>query len=73
MRAKTVAHVEYEIIKHIMENNNVRVVYDKMVKDEISKERFEKGAKNVAKLITNLADRRLHKLPKDHVDYEVKE
>ena len=73
MRAKSVTHVEYELIKYIMETNNVKTVYDKMVTDEVTKKRFNTAAKNVAKLITNLADRRKHKLPEDHVDYEVKE
>ncbi len=73
MRAKTVPHVEYEILKHIIENIDIFEVKEKMVKDEHSAKRFEKGATNVAQLIQNLADRRTHRLPKDHVDYEVKE
>jgi len=73
MRAKTVPHVEYEILKHIIENIDIFEVKEKMVNDEHSEKRFEKGATNVAQLIQNLADRRTHRLPKDHVDYEVKE
>ena len=44
-----------------------------MVNDEHSEIRFDKGAASVARLIQNLADRRTHRLPKEHVDYEVKE
>lgn len=73
MRAKTVPHVEYEILKHIIENIDILEVKEKMVNDEHSATRFDKGARNVAQLIQNLADRRTHRLPKEHVDYEVKE
>ena len=73
MRAKTVPHVEYEILKHIIAELDILAVKEKMVTDEHSATRFEKGATNVAKLIQNLADRRTHRLPKDHLDYEVKE
>jgi hypothetical protein len=73
MRAKTVPHVEYEILKHIIENIDILEVKEKMVNDEHSATRFDKGATNVAQLIQNLADRRTHRLPKEHVDYEVKE
>jgi len=73
MRAKTVPHVEYEILKHIIENIDILEVKEKMVNDEHSATRFDKGATNVAQLIQNLADRRMHRLPKDHVDYGVKQ
>lgn len=73
MRAKTVPHVEYEILKHIIENIDILEVKERMVNDEHSATRFDKGATNVARLIQNLADRRTHRLPKNHVDYEVKE
>ena len=72
MRAKTVPHVEYEILKHIIENIDILEVKERMVNDEHSATRFDKGATNVAQLIQNLADRRTHRLPKNHVDYEVK-
>ena len=73
MRAKTVPHVEYEILKHIIENIDILEVKERMVNDEHSATRFDKGATNVAQLIQNLADRRTHRLPKDHVDYGVKQ
>lgn len=73
MRAKTVTHVEYEILKHIIEEIEIQDIHDMMVTDEHSATRFEKGATNVANLIKNLADRRKHKIPKDHIDYEAKE
>tara|TARA_R100001163_G_C5061642_1_gene198574 strand:- start:1570 stop:1830 length:261 start_codon:yes stop_codon:yes gene_type:complete len=73
MRAKTVTHVEYEILKHIIKEIEIQDIHDKMVTDEHSATRFDKGATNVANLIKNLADRRKHKIPKDHIDYEAKE
>jgi len=73
MRAKTVPHVEYEILKHIIENIDILEVKERMVNDKHSETRFDKGATNVAQLIQNLADRRMHRLPKDHVDYGVKQ
>jgi len=72
MRAKTVTHVEYEIIQHILDEIEIHSVRERMVTDEHSEKRFETGAKNVSDLITNLATRRLHRLPKDHADYQEK-
>jgi len=40
--------------------------------DEHALTRFNKGAENVANLIQNLADRRTHRLPSEHADYESK-
>jgi len=72
MRAKTVIHAEYEIIQHILDEIEIHSVRERMVTDEHSEKRFETGAKNVSDLITNLATRRLHRLPKDHADYQEK-
>lgn len=72
MRAKTVIHAEYEIIQHILDEIEIDSVRQRMVSDKHSEKRFETGAKNVSDLITNLAKRRLHRLPKDHVDYQEK-
>ena len=48
-------------------------LHEVMATDEVSKKRFETGITNVAKLISNLADRRKHRLPKNHSDYKQKE
>lgn len=73
-RAKTVIHAEYEIIKHIIANLDISDVKERLCPDgdEHALTRFDKGAENVANLIQNLADRRTHRLPKEHVDYESK-
>ena len=73
MRAKTVIHVEYEILKHILENVSVGAVRDRMVTDDVSEKRFLTGGENVLNLIRNLADRRKNRLPQEHEDYHAKE
>lgn len=75
MRARTVPHVEYEIFQHILDEIDISKVKEQMcpVGDKVAVKRFEQGASSAAKLIKNLADRRLHRLPEDHVDYEAKE
>ena len=71
-RAASVSHAEYEIIKVLIEDVNIESLRDIMATDKVSKDRFNKAAANVAGLVENMAKRRVHKLPKDHVDYEVK-
>ena len=68
MRAGSTTHVEYEIFKHIIDKVDLSEIYEVMVLDEVSKDGFDKGATNAVKLIRNLANRRIHKLPKNHVD-----
>ena len=65
MRAGSTTHVEYEIFKHIIDKVDLSEIYEVMVLDEVSKDRFDKGATNAVKLIRNLANRRIHKLPKN--------
>ena len=78
MRAKTVPHVEYEIFKLVLNEIDITTLKEKMVIGDNPKairdaeKRFNKGITSAAKLIKNLCDRRTHRLPKDHVDYEVK-
>ena len=74
MRASTIPHVEYEIFQHILDEIDISIAKEKMcpVGDTIAEQRFEKGAASAARLIQNLIDRRLHKLPSNHPDYEVK-
>jgi hypothetical protein len=71
-RAKTVTHVEYEIIRHIMDVIDISDVKASLVppNDPVAAKRFDDGAKNVSNLISNLSKRRLHKIPKDHPHYK---
>jgi|TARA_R100000988_G_C3940680_1_gene136058 hypothetical protein len=86
MRAKTVIHVEYEILKHILENVDVSRLRGGLImpeeeatsevkrkKRESQMTRFQSGGENVLGLIRNLADRRKHRLPQEHEDYHAKE
>lgn len=71
-RAASVTHSEYEILKFITENINLRTLDKKMAVDKVSAERFIKGGKSVLQLITNMMERRRHRLPLNHVDYKEK-
>tara|TARA_R110000824_G_scaffold42116_5_gene124456 strand:+ start:920 stop:1144 length:225 start_codon:yes stop_codon:yes gene_type:complete len=67
-KAGSTTHVEYEIFRHIIKEVDLSNLYETMVVDDVSKDRFDKGAINCLKLIKNLAERRTHKLPKNHPD-----
>jgi hypothetical protein len=78
MRAKTQTHVEYEVFKSIMDSDYLaEIVADLKMdlvppKDKVAEKRFDEGVKGAAKLIMNLMERRIHRLPADHPDYQVK-
>jgi hypothetical protein len=72
MRAVSVSHVEYEILRTLLENVDVSDVKDDVAVDEVSEKRFVQAGKNVMQLVENLAERRRHKLPESHVDYQEK-
>lgn len=72
MRAVSVSHVEYEILRYILENIDMSNVKDEMVTDKVSEKRFTQGGQTVMMLVENLAERRRHKLPTDHEDYQEK-
>tara|TARA_R110002167_G_scaffold164799_6_gene361743 strand:+ start:376 stop:597 length:222 start_codon:yes stop_codon:yes gene_type:complete len=73
-----VTHGEYEILKALLDSNiiaeSVEMVKYNLVpaNDDIADNRFETAIKSVATLISNMADRRLHRIPKNHPDYKVK-
>ena len=71
-RAASVSHAEYEILRVLTDEIDLRKLRSSMCSDKVSSERFDKAAKSVAVLIQNMMDRRAHKLPKDHVDYKEK-
>ena len=74
-RAKTVVHVEYELIKHVLENIDVGAIKFDMVPegDAVALKRFETAGANIKKLLVNLGKRRQHRLPKEHPDYNEKD
>jgi len=71
-RAASVSHAEYEILRVLTDEINLRKLHSSMCPDKVSSERFDKAVKSVSVLIQNMMDRRAHKLPKDHVDYKEK-
>ena len=75
MRARTIPHVEYETLNWILYNIEMDDLQREMVPtgDKIAQDRFDKGVASVAKVIRNMIQRRLHKLPAEHPDYVVKE
>ena len=79
MRAASIVHVEYEVLNAILDSDLIADVVaelrEKMVPegDSVAERRFVDGTKNASQLIQNLADRRTHRLPEDHPDFEVKE
>ena len=74
MRAKSVIHVEYELIKHIINNLDLSAVKDAMVPvgDKVAEKRFNTAGVNVKKLFVNMGQRRQHRLPEEHPDYKKK-
>ena len=74
-RARSVAHVEYEILEWVGRKAWLDGLMVEMIPegDKVAEKRFRKGATNVSGVLKNMMDRRLHKLPKDHADYRGKE
>lgn len=70
-RARSVAHVEYEVLDWVGRRAWLDGLMAEMVPegDKVAEKRFRKGATNVSGVLKNMMDRRLHKLPKDHPDY----
>ena len=73
-RARSVAHVEYEILQWVGDRAWLDGLMAEMVPkgDKVAEKRFRKGATNTSTYLRNMMDRRQHKLPKDHDDYKEK-
>tara|TARA_Y100000004_G_C8801664_1_gene363706 strand:+ start:77 stop:310 length:234 start_codon:yes stop_codon:yes gene_type:complete len=73
-RARSVAHVEYEILQWVGDRAWLDGLMAEMVPkgDKVAEKRFRKGATNISTYLRNMMDRRQHKLPKDHEDYKEK-
>lgn len=74
-RARSVAHVEYEMLEYIGRRIFLDDLMSQMIPegDRVAKKRFNTGARNICKYLQNMANRRAHKLPQTHPDYEPKE
>ena len=73
MRAKSVAHAEYEIISHFWKVNLFELKSEMAQEgDVIADKRFRKATENINGYLKNMKDRRRHKLPKEHVEFRGK-
>lgn len=79
MRAKSVVHVEYEVFKAILDSELIgEAVSDIRLDlvpagDKVAEKRFNEGVKSASQYIFNLLERRKHRLPEEHEDFELKE
>ena len=77
-RIRTVTHGEYEVIQCLLDSLNVaenlaQLKYQMVPEnDGIAENRFDASVASVAQYLTNMADRRLHRLPKNHPAYKEK-
>lgn len=79
MRAKTTVHVEYEVLKAILNSKEIGMVIKRTkadmvpVGDNVAEKRYANGVQSLAQYLKNMAERRLHRIPKNHPDYRGKE
>jgi len=74
-RARSVAHVEYEILEWVGRRAWLDDLMAEMVPegDKVAEKRFRTGATKISGYLRNMMDRRQHKLPKDHPEYMERE
>tara|TARA_R110002020_G_scaffold17765_7_gene62051 strand:+ start:2622 stop:2861 length:240 start_codon:yes stop_codon:yes gene_type:complete len=77
-RIRTVTHGEYEVIQCLLDSikvaeNLADLKYNLVpANDGVAENRFDASVNSVAQLLNNMADRRLHRLPKNHPAYKEK-
>jgi hypothetical protein len=71
-RAASVSHVEYEVITWLRDNIDLALLKQAMSVDKVTEKRWTTGVANVCELLDNMCNRRTHKLPKTHTEYEEK-
>ena len=78
MRAKTTIHVEYEVLKAILQSKEIGMVIERVKADMVplndapAEKRFDSGVISAAQYIRNMIDRRQHRIPQNHPDFKVK-
>jgi len=78
LRAKTQVHVEYEVFKAILDSGAIgELIVDLKMElvpegDNVAEKRFNEGVRSASEYISNLMERRTHRLPKNHSDFKVK-
>ena len=74
MRAKSVAHAEYEILSHFWKVNLFELKSEMSPKgDVIADKRFRMATNNVNNILKKMKNNRMHRLPKDHTEYRGKD
>ena len=71
-RAASVAHAEYHVLEHIIENVELSRVKRSMCDDKHSIKRFDQACTNILQYLENMMERRRHKLPKAHPEHKEK-
>ena len=77
-RIRTVTHGEYEVLNPILDSlavaeNLERLKFDMVPSnDEVAEKRFTQSVASIGNYLTNMMERRKHRLPKNHPDYRVK-
>mgnify|MGYP003659666490 CR=1 FL=1 len=77
-RIKTVSQGEYEVIQCLLDSlvvaeNLAELKYNLVpANDEVAEKRFDSSVNSIATLLSNMAERRLHRLPLNHPKYKVK-
>ena len=78
-RIRTVTHGEYEVLNVILDSlavaeNLERLKFDMVPNnDEVAEKRFTQSVASIGTFLTNMMERRKHRLPKNHPDYRVKQ
>ena len=73
-RARSIAHVEYEVLQLLGREIDLSGLMSQMIPkgDRVAEKRFKTGATNISGYLMNMVERRKHRLPENHVDYEPK-
>lgn len=79
-RAASKIHVEYEVLKYLMDKIDLTELEEKMLLQyegdeyyETLEKRWKDGTAEVARRVNNMIDTRLHRLPKNHPAYRERE
>jgi len=77
-RIRTVTHGEYEVLNAILDSLTVaetleRLKFDMVpTNDEVAEKRFNASVVSVGTFLSNMMERRTHRLPSNHPQYKVK-
>jgi len=68
-RATSVTHAEYEILNWIRKRIDLTDLEQQMVGDDVTRKRFKTGMEKIDGYISNMMERRRHKLKPTHRAY----